>query len=368
MQAMLLQSTSSLADVSVLDDDSLLQVVRQTALEERYNHRHIDAKLDDYLFRTGPHAEDLLGLVAAGADLLHDFLRCDPVPYRAKQERLAPYYALAQRDSDFLPALVKDLFIGLAYYYAPHLLTAVTAQLAARVQGQVKEALKRIKEADGLTEGNAADLSLPTVPINPEEAITLTAELLALLCQTDVFDIVKPNRQASLTIQFQVTLPELLIDFIEGCEYLPPMVCRPLEVTHNYASGYLTHNDSLILSSGNHHDGDLCLDVINKVNGVALTLNTAFLSSVEEEPKGAFTDPRDRDQWLKFKARSHRFYKEMVRCDNQFYLTHKVDKRGRLYACGYHISTQGAPYKKAMIDFARKELVEGVPTQGLPTP
>jgi DNA-directed RNA polymerase len=41
-----------------------------------------------------------------------------------------------------------------------------------------------------------------------------------------------------------------------------------------------------------------------------------------------------------------------------FYLTHKYDKRGRVYCQGYHINYQGAPWNKATIQLADKELVE----------
>jgi DNA-directed RNA polymerase len=44
-----------------------------------------------------------------------------------------------------------------------------------------------------------------------------------------------------------------------------------------------------------------------------------------------------------------------------FHLTHKVDKRGRIYSQGYHVNTQGAAFKKAMIELAKEELIEGVP-------
>ena len=47
---------------------------------------------------------------------------------------------------------------------------------------------------------------------------------------------------------------------------------------------------------------------------------------------------------------------------NQFYLTHKVDKRLRLYAQGYHVTTQGSPFKKASIELHKEEIVNGAPT------
>lgn len=141
------------------------------------------------------------------------------------------------------------------------------------------------------------------------------------------------------------------------------MVCKPLELTSNYSSGYLTHTDSLILGSGNHHDGQICLDVLNTINNVALKLDTDFLSTVEEEPTFALDTPEKVDQWAGFKKQSYAFYLLMATNGNVFHLCNKVDKRGRTYVTGFHISTQGTAFKKASIELANEELVLGVPKQ-----
>ena len=138
------------------------------------------------------------------------------------------------------------------------------------------------------------------------------------------------------------------------------MVCEPNELTNNYSSGYLTHNDSLILGKGNHHEGDICLDVLNKQNQTALRLDTDFLSKVEEEPTFTLDTGEKIDMWHQFKVQSYQFYTLIAKQRNHFYLTHKVDKRGRIYAQGYHISSQGSSFKKASIELAKQELVEGI--------
>ena len=43
---------------------------------------------------------------------------------------------------------------------------------------------------------------------------------------------------------------------------------------------------------------------------------------------------------------------------NEFWLTHKYDRRGRTYAVGYHINTQGTDYNKAVLELAKKEVIE----------
>jgi hypothetical protein len=301
--------------------ESIKQIVLQEMIEQRYNRKHIDAKIKKAIEQN----PDTLSRVAHGVSLVENYMAGEY--YASKMRRIEQLKQLDVQD------LVMDIFIGVAYYLKPELFTSASAQIASR-----------LKFSDKV------------------EAITTVAELLAVLCLTDAFDIDKPDKLASLMIMSRIELPEKVVEFIENSQYLPPMVCSPLELTHNYSSGYLTHNDSLILGTGNHHDGDICLDVLNLMNSVALRLDTEFLSKVEEEPTFELDDQDKEDLWAEFKKQSYKFYELMVQCGNKFYLTHKVDKRGRIYASGYHITTQGTAFKKAMIELANEELVTGVPT------
>jgi hypothetical protein len=299
--------------------ETIREIILQEMNEERFNRKHIDAKIRAAIMANN----DTLQKVNQGVQLINDFMAGSY--YESKNKRIDQI-----RDMD-VEALVIDMFIGVAYCLRPVLFTAVSAQMAAR-----------LKLSDR------------------KEAITTVAELLAVLCNTDAFDIFKEDRQASLKLVSCIELPDLVVDFIENSQHLPPMVCEPLPLVHNYSSGYLTHNDSLVLGTGNHHDGDLCLDVLNTMGKVALKLDLEFLSSVEEEPTFELDTQEKLDQWNAFKKQSYMFYDLMTQQGNRFYLNHKVDKRGRIYAHGYHITTQGASFKKAMLEFADEEIVEGV--------
>ena len=288
--------------------------------EQRYNRKHIDAKIKDFI----TNDTETSNKVFMGVMLVEKYMAGQY--YESKMKRIAQ---LQQLD---IPDLVLEIFIGVAYCMRDGLFTSASAKIAAR-----------LKFSDKV------------------EAIATVAELLAVLCQTDAFDIDKADKMASLTIVSRMKLPANLVDFIENSEYLPPMVCKPLKLTHNYSSGYLTHNDSLILGTGNHHDGDICLDVLNTMNGVALKLDTEFLSTVEEEPTFELDSQEKEDLWRDFKTQSYKFYSLMVQCGNKFYLNHKVDKRGRIYCSGYHITTQGTAFKKASIELAHEEIVTGAP-------
>lgn len=295
-------------------------IALQELNEQRFNRKHIDAKL-----RVAIEANPVtVKMLDKGVELVTEFI--SGTYYASKNIRLAQLKTLDLKE------VVMDIFIGSCYCQIPELFTSVTAQMAAR-----------LKFSDRT------------------DAIATVAELMAVLCETDCFDITKENAQASLMVESRIPLPENLIEFVCNSQYLPPMVCVPLELTHNFSSGYFTHNDSLLLGTGNHHDGDLCLDVLNLQNRVALKLDLDFLCKVEEEPTFEIENQEQLDNWTKFKKDSYRIYSLMQQQGNRFHLTHKVDKRGRSYSCGYHINPQGTSFKKAMLELANEELVEGVP-------
>lgn len=311
--------------------ETMREVILQELNEKRFNRKHIDAKI-----RTAIEENpSMMTKVMQGISLIQEYMS-KVYSYTTKSGETKIFESKMKRIEQLktmdIPAVVMDIFIGIAYYQRPELFTSASAQIASRLK-----------------------LSDKT------EAIHTVAELMAMLCQTDTFDITKESKRASLMVVSRIPLSDELIYFINNSQYLPPMVCEPLKLTHNYSSGYLTHNDSLLLGSGNHHDGDLCLDVLNTMNKVALKLDTSFLSTVEEEPTFDLDSQDKVDQWKHLKEVSYKMYSLMEQQGNCFYFNHKVDKRGRIYNQGYHISTQGSPFKKAMLEFANEEYVEGVP-------
>ena len=307
--------------------DSVEQITRQENIEKTYNRKHIDG----YIRKEIEALPEIEAKIEQGVELLVHYMNQDY--YDSKNARIAQLQGMD------LHSLVLSIFMGVAYCVYPTLFTAVTSQLASRLKMSDKVA-----------------------------AIQTIAEILAVLCNTDVFDITKESRDASLKVISRIPLSASLVSYIENSQYLPPMVCRPLPLENNYSSGYLTHNDSLILGSGNHHEGDICLDVINLLNQVPLRLDTDFLSTFEEQPTFELDTQEQRVQWDRFKRQSYDFYLMLAQYGNQFYLCHKVDKRGRLYAQGYHVSTMGSAFKKASIELAQEEVINGVPLCSNTTP
>lgn len=246
--------------------------------------------------------------------------------YNSKHARLTKLQSLD------LVELVTQIFVGISYFQVPTQFVNATGQLAAH-----------------LNLGNRRD-SIETV-----------AELCAVLCWTGAFTLGKREEDDVMMLHCHLPLPESILDAIARSAYPPPMVCAPKPVKSNYESPYLTFDDCRILGKHNGHSDDICLDVINTQAAVPLQLNTQFLSTVEEEPTFELDTPLKIREWHKFKCESYTLYSLMVRQGNLFFLDQRVDKRGRLYSQGYHINTQGSSFKKAMIELANTEIVEGVP-------
>jgi hypothetical protein len=292
---------------------------QQECIEKQYNRKHIDGYIRKEILAN----PEMVNKIEQGVQLINEYMSKSYYP--SKNARIDQIRELN------IESLVISVFTGIAYSQREELYTSVTAQLAGRLKFSDKR-----------------------------DAIITVAELVAVLCMTDAFDIQKASKSSSLMIISRIPLSEDTIRFIANTRYLPPMVCEPLDLSSNYQSGYLTHNDSLILGIGNHHEGDICLDVLNKVNKVQLRLDTDFLSTIEEVPTFELDSQDKEDQWAEFKRQSYELYLLLAKSDNKFYLTHRVDKRGRIYAQGYHVTTQGTSFKKASIELANQELVTGV--------
>lgn len=159
------------------------------------------------------------------------------------------------------------------------------------------------------------------------------------------------------------TLPEDLQAKINQFQYPLPMVAHPLPVTNNKQTGYFTIRGSMILRN-NHHDEDICLDHINRMNDVKLSINADVVAFIQnkwrnlDKPKtgeGREKFLRRKKAFEKYDQSSKEVIEGILAEGNEFWLTHRYDKRGRTYSQGYHISYQAADWNKACIGFAHAE-------------
>ena len=188
-----------------------------------------------------------------------------------------------------------------------------------------------------------------------------TADLLlkAVLC--DLVDWSPMTKQ--FIIKFDIA-PEVQAE-LDRFQYPLPMVIKPQPVMCNEDTGYLLSRNSIILRK-NHHDDDVCLDHINRMNNIKFSLNfdTAHMvanswRNLDKPKEGETKDDYERRvrAFNKYDRTAKDVIDLLIQHGNEFYLTHKYDKRGRVYCQGYHVNYQGATWNKAVIELTNKELV-----------
>jgi len=180
-----------------------------------------------------------------------------------------------------------------------------------------------------------------------------------------VNDLVNYDQKAKMFITIATISPDVQEE-IDKYQYPLPMVVEPKKVTNNSENGYLVFSYGSVILKDNHHEDDVCLDHLNRVNKIKLCINERVALFVKNQWRN-LDKPKEDETIQDYQARVKAFNKYdknakevidlLISEDNAFYLTHKYDKRGRVYCQGYYIQYQGTPWNKATIEFANKELI-----------
>lgn len=194
-----------------------------------------------------------------------------------------------------------------------------------------------------------------------EIALQTTAEMILDAVSAGLVSLDTSN----MTLTYIVDVDYEIHCELEKYQYPLPMVIEPRKLNHNKQSGYLTHKESVILKR-NHTEDDVCLDHLNRMNSIALTLNTDTARMVQNswrnldkrKPGETHQDLMDRKKaFNKYDRVSREVIESLDLMSKEFWLTHRYDKRGRTYCQGWHVTYQGTDWNKAVIEFAKKELV-----------
>lgn len=185
------------------------------------------------------------------------------------------------------------------------------------------------------------------------------AKMLEVAIQAGLVTYNAREQQLIVVYEISTRLQEELDKF----QYPLPMVVPPRTLKNNLDSGYLTSKGSVILRD-NHTDDDVCLDHLNRMNNIRLTLNLDVAKTIQNKWKGLDKKAPD-ETWDDFKKRRKAFEKYdsvakdvmgiLLKEGNVLHLTHRYDKRGRTYCMGFHITYQGTDWNKAIIELADKE-------------
>ncbi len=196
------------------------------------------------------------------------------------------------------------------------------------------------------------------------DSIKSISEIIAYMDRAGLLMVIPASESES---EMMEVLPvyiasEEVSDFARNTRYLPPMVCKPNILKTNRTSPYLTiTGKSLILKSGNHHDGEISLDNLNRLSAIPLSLDLEMLKTFDEEAAYPLDTPKKVAQFKKIQTDSYEVFLDLVACGNKFFQPWKSDKRGRSYADGYHCNVHGNSFRKSIINFAKKEIINGVP-------
>lgn len=201
---------------------------------------------------------------------------------------------------------------------------------------------------------------------NEEEDLDISpaqrcANMLQRAVEVGMVDL-NPTNLDEFVVKFLVS--EELEDRLEKFQYPLPMIEHPEILNDNRDTGYRTIRKSVILKKQNHIDDDVCLDHINRVNHVPLSINPHVVHFMQNSWKG-LDKQKEGETDEEYLARRRAFEKyDRISRDviqalqiqgNCFWLTHRYDFRGRTYAQGYHVNYQGNDWNKACVQLARTE-------------
>lgn len=310
----------------------------QLKLEELFSKK----AAREYIFDLLVSDHSTMDMIAHGIELLEEWI-AEPAAYKTKQERKDALALLKVQE------IVEKVFINILTLRSHSTLASMSSQL-------------------GLSLGFD----------DSRQGITLAAEILAIVKDTGLYTIQPLTQNGMWHVIPNITLdPEERL-IAERAMFVPPSLVPPLKLKGNRDSGYeYLKGESLILGgSRNHHEGFLCLDVLNIQNAIPLCLSETFLDNVPEERKTdraalkakleekfaskrevAMAMHQEELNWEMHCMQSNFLYNLIDETGNEFYITNKVDKRGRIYAQGHHISPMGSSFKKSCIELAHKEKI-----------
>lgn len=190
-----------------------------------------------------------------------------------------------------------------------------------------------------------------------------TADALYIAADNDLVNYA-PDVELFVTI---ATISQDVQDEIDKYQFPLPMVIPPEPIKTNRDTGYTVHRKGSVILKNNHHDDDVCLDHLNRMNSIKLSINQKVMVMVQNQWRN-LDKPKPDETLEEYKKRVKAFNKYdkhsrevmglLLSEGNELYLTHAYDKRGRTYCRGYHVNYQGNDWNKAVVEFADKEIIE----------
>jgi len=299
-----------------IDIGSVTTRVRQICIEDKYSEQNIKEKVTNAV----------LEAIETGLKSSFDFAVQNVTTYL---NTIATHESKQIRINQIKHMSPEDLVIHMFMVVIPH--TELTP-----LQGVVAKLATYLK-FDNIFDG-----------------IQTASELLSVCRTCGVYTMYREP----VSIQSNVTFNKEILDFIEETQYLMPMLCEPKGWTNNNSGGYLSICTSLLLKQYNHHNHNQAYDVINTLQKIEWELDENVMLETEQ-PKKPLDTVEKVTAWNQYLESSKRVCNNMLNAGNSFWLMWQYDFRGRAYSHGYHINLQSTSYKKAALNFKKKQLITG---------
>lgn len=197
---------------------------------------------------------------------------------------------------------------------------------------------------------------------NVFDGVKTAAELLAVTAKCGLHQMYRGSDEMAengyMSIKSLWNLEPETVAFIERTKYLNPMITKPADWTNNSDGGYITTKRSVFLGKHNHGDHDQALDALNIIQDIEWELDEHMLQYAESSKKPLDT-PEKISNFTKLVSMTKVVHKELLDEGNKFWFQWRYDFRGRMYNSGYFVSLQANDYRKAMLNFKHKQLIEG---------
>lgn len=166
------------------------------------------------------------------------------------------------------------------------------------------------------------------------------------------------DNKGRLYVNGKYELDDEDLNLIDQYQYKIPLLVKPLPLNqknNNRGNGYyLNGSDSLILNT--YHTYDIDHKVLERFNNIPYCINLSLMRNIRNMWK-----KMDKEETIKnfdrFEKGVFDISSILLNNGNKFYFTHKYDKRGRIYCCGYHLNIQGNAYAKAQLELANKHTI-----------
>jgi DNA-directed RNA polymerase len=232
---------------------------------------------------------------------------------------------------------------------------------------------KRVNHLQNRTvESIALDIMISVIPVTRKSPIQSIATRLAKqLDFDDVFDGVRTASELlgacaktglyqvwlnPITLQCNVPMPAELINYINKTQYLNPSICEPAPWVNNTNGGYLSICQSVILGKHNHHNKKQALGALNIAQEVEWELDDYMVNFIEK-PKNKCITQQQIDGHIRQTNGAIDVYQDLMDQGNSFYFVWRFDFRGRMYTQGYFVNLQSTDYKKSILNFKNKQVI-----------